>query len=75
MGSLPASSGVGEAGYRRWRRRRFEGGSQLSLRWRKSMASLSYGGGRLRPNSGERGCNRRGEVVVETQEGEGMLMV
>jgi hypothetical protein len=70
MGGLPASSEVGAAGKRTGRRRRVEGGLRRLQGCSESSASLSCCSGGLRPNSGEVGCNRRGEEVEEVQEGE-----
>ena len=70
MGGLPTSSEVGEAGKRTGRRRRVEGGSRRLQGCLATSASLSCCSGGLRPNSGEVGCNRRGEEVEEVQEGE-----
>jgi hypothetical protein len=53
MGSLPASGVIGEAGNRRWRRWRFDGGSQQSLGWTQSTTSSATGSGELRLNSGD----------------------
>ena len=43
--------------------------------WRRSMASLSYGGGRLRPNCGDVVANVVQQEVEEIKEKEGSKVV
>jgi hypothetical protein len=70
-----ALAGLGEAGDRTRRRWRGRGWSQQGLGWRRSTASLSYGGGGLRPNCGDVVANVVQQEVEEIEEKEGRPMV